>query len=334
MKEAGPNFAGRLLGVTLVELLISILLGSLLALGVVKVYLESLRQYVVDDDMARMQENGRYALKLLSGELRQAGFYGGLTSLENTPPQRVARDCTATGYWALDTRNAVEFIDDFGGSMSTHAGTSLSCVKASTVQAGADVLAVKRTANRPTLKNGSYTAGVSGAKNTQWYLRLEHDGASGSWFYNKSSGFPSGDVGAGSNTDFWEVYTKVFFIRKYSAVASDRYPTLCVAMLAGNGMDTECLVEGVEDMQLTFGVDFDGDGVANRFLSDPNAPEVSNAVSVQISVLLRGANAISGYSNEKSFQLGKKQIQPKNDAFLRRVMTSTVQLRNLAHANI
>ena len=117
-------------------------------------------------------------------------------------------------------------------------------------------------------------------------------------------------------------------------VSSDDLPTLCVAMLVGNRMDTECLIEGIEDMQLEYGIDTDSDGVANQFVSDPNAPEMTNAVSARVYVLLRGANPISGYINGKSFQLGAKQISPKSDAFLRRVMTTTVQLRNSVNIGV
>ncbi len=321
-------------GVTLVELLISILLGTLLALGIVKVYLESMRQYVVDDDMARIQENGRFALGLLGQELMQAGLYGGQFSVDKIAPENLPKDCTVSGYWALDAKHAIEHIDDFSGTLLTGAGTSLSCLKASGIQPNADIFSVKRTASVPTLKDGVYPGGVKSAQDTQWYLRIRNHGASKSWFYNNTSGFPARDIGSGSKTDYWEFYSKVFYLRKYAVVSSDNLPTLCVAMLAGNGMDTECLIEGIEDMQLDYGIDTDSDGVANQFVSDPDVAQMASAVSARVSVLLRGANPISGYINSRSFQLGAKQISPKNDAFLRRVMTSTLQLRNSVNVGV
>lgn len=334
MQSTLKNVPSLMGGVTLVELMVSILLGSLLALGMAKVYLESMRQFVADEDMARIQENGRFALNMLGRELMQAGFYGGQFAMGELASGNVAKDCVVAGNWSLDARYAIEHIDDFSGVLVTGAGTALSCLKPSRVQPGTDVFSVKRTANAPTLKNGFYPNGLKGPRDTQWYLRIRDYGASKSWFYNKTSGFPANDVAHGSKTDYWEMYSKVFYLRKYASVASDSFPTLCVAMLAGNGMDTECLIEGIEDMQLDYGIDMDGDGVANQFVSDPNAPQIASAVSARVSLLLRGANPISGYINGKSFQLGAKQIAPKHDAYLRRVMTSTVQLRNTANAGI
>ncbi|MFK8051195.1 MAG: PilW family protein [Halioglobus sp.] len=323
--------SSQMLGVTLVELLISMLLGTLLAMGIVKVYLEHMRAFVVEEDLSRIQENGRFALNLLSRELMQAGLFGGHLSAGKIAPVNLARDCSAIGPWALKLETPIEHISDFSGSLLTGSGTSFTCVNPSKVQPGTDIFSVKRTANVATLRDGVYQ---SSPRKTQWYLRFRDYGATNEWLYNNTSGFPAVDVGTGSKTDYWEFYSKVFYLRKYATTPSDNVPTLCVAMLAGKGMSSECLIEGIEDMQLDFGVDIDGDGVANQFLRDPNAPQIADAVSARISLLLRGVNPIVGYTNQKSFRLGAKQVPAKNDAFLRRVMTTTVQLRNVVNVGV
>ena len=93
-------------------------------------------------------------------------------------------------------------------------------------------------------------------------------------------------------------------------------------------MTTRCLVEGVEDMQLEFGIDTNDNGVPNQFVADPNTPDIDNAVVARVYLLLRGNSEISGYTNNKSYNLGQKVVAAKNDAYLRRVMTTTVQMRN------
>jgi type IV pilus assembly protein PilW len=91
-------------------------------------------------------------------------------------------------------------------------------------------------------------------------------------------------------------------------------------------------VEGVENMQLEFGVDFDDDGVPNRYLSAPDAGEMRRVVAVKIHLLLRSIVALSGHSDDKVYRLGQKVLPPARDAFLRRVFTSTVLLRNRPRA--
>ena len=62
---------------TLIELHISILLGSVLRLAISGVYLESVRNFTVENEMARLQENGRFSLNLMRREISQAGFFAG-----------------------------------------------------------------------------------------------------------------------------------------------------------------------------------------------------------------------------------------------------------------
>jgi type IV pilus assembly protein PilW len=61
-------------GMTLLELMISMSLGLLLVAGIGAVYVGSNQTYRVQEDNARIQENGRYALEVIGRSLRQAGF--------------------------------------------------------------------------------------------------------------------------------------------------------------------------------------------------------------------------------------------------------------------
>ena len=47
-----------------------------------------------------------------------------------------------------------------------------------------------------------------------------------------------------------------------------------------------------------------------------------------LEVLLRSVNEIQDYTNSKTYQLGQKAVAAKNDGFFRRVMSTTVQMRN------
>ncbi|MEH6582016.1 MAG: PilW family protein [Halioglobus sp.] len=317
-------------GFSLVELMVSILLGVVMSLGFVKLYLESKRNYVAEEDQARLQENGRFAVNILKRELMHAGFYAGSYAAGDREPVGISQDCVATGLWALDTREAIEIIDNYSGSVLTHLGTAFSntCIDKTHITPGTDVLSVKRTAGEATLSNGVYKNGVREAKRTQWYLRVASSGSGLSWWYNDEQGFPSTDAGPAAVADYWEYFSQVFYIRQYSVAPGDGTPALCVARLSGDGMSTECLVEGVEDMQLTFGIDTSGDGIPNEFRPVPATAGTEQTTVARVHLLLRGLQLIAGYQNRKSYRLGSKTIAAKNDAYLRRVLTTTVQIRN------
>ena len=61
-------------GFTIVEIMIALLLSVVLLGGVVQVYSSSKQSYRVAENVARMQENSRFAMNILTKEIRMAGF--------------------------------------------------------------------------------------------------------------------------------------------------------------------------------------------------------------------------------------------------------------------
>ena len=77
----------RARGVTLVELMIAMVISTIVLLGVATVYSSTKRSYKVQEEMARLQENARYAFNAMSRDIRGAGFIGcnpTLNSMLNT----------------------------------------------------------------------------------------------------------------------------------------------------------------------------------------------------------------------------------------------------------
>ena len=62
-------------GLTLLELMISLSLGLLLLTGIGTIYVGSNQTYRVQEQNARIQEAGRYALDILGRSIRQAGYW-------------------------------------------------------------------------------------------------------------------------------------------------------------------------------------------------------------------------------------------------------------------
>lgn len=65
---------GRQRGYSLVELLVGLLLGAFLTAGVVEIFTSLSKDYQMRDSMSRMQEDGRYAIEVMSREIRHAGY--------------------------------------------------------------------------------------------------------------------------------------------------------------------------------------------------------------------------------------------------------------------
>jgi type IV pilus assembly protein PilW len=67
------SLALRQAGLTLLELMISLTLGLLLVAGIGTIYVGSNQTYRVQEENARIQESGRYALEVIGRNIRQAG---------------------------------------------------------------------------------------------------------------------------------------------------------------------------------------------------------------------------------------------------------------------
>lgn len=63
-------------GVTLIELMVALAIGSLLMLGLVQVFAASRAAYVTAEGMGRVQENARFAMDYLQRDIRMAGHFG------------------------------------------------------------------------------------------------------------------------------------------------------------------------------------------------------------------------------------------------------------------
>src|SRR5262245_11198526 len=75
--------ARREAGFTLIELMISIVLGLLIIAAALRLYAQGRSTALVNETVARIQEQGRYALSVIEDDVELAGFYG-FTNLPET----------------------------------------------------------------------------------------------------------------------------------------------------------------------------------------------------------------------------------------------------------
>lgn len=63
-------------GMTLIELMIGMVIAMILLAGVAEIFFGSKQTYRYQEGMARLQENGRYTIDLLTDKIRMAGYMG------------------------------------------------------------------------------------------------------------------------------------------------------------------------------------------------------------------------------------------------------------------
>lgn len=315
-------------GFTLVELMVGMALGIVLVGGVAGMYLETRKNMQQDGELARLQENARFALDYLRFEISASGFFGGSPNNGLSAEDIVDFDCFTGDSWVLVLDNPLELLDNVstGAGPVIDSGHTLDCLPIDDFVDQSDIVLLKRTAGEPTLSDGQIVTSDGTEDLDQWYIKVT-DYSDYSFEY-LTTAIPADEKTAGSAVWYWEYYTKLIFIRDYSFDEDDGIPTMCEYYLVEFHMETQCLVEGIEDMQFELGVDADSNGVADLYVSNPTAAQLENAVSVRAHILVRSIDDLPGYTNNKTYQLGDKSIAAFNDGFLRKVFTTTIKLRN------
>jgi type IV pilus assembly protein PilW len=105
---------------------------------------------------------------------------------------------------------------------------------------------------------------------------------------------------------------------------------------AGPQFNKFSIAEGIENLQLDFGIDTTGDGVADTVsMCDSTTPctatDFSNVVTVQVNLLARNAETSPNYSDDKTYSLGLKGYTlATNDPYRRHAYSALVRMNNVA----
>ncbi len=317
------NCSATTRGFTLIELLIALTLGLILVAGTVVVFVQSRRSAMQDAEIARVLQNGRFTVRLIMRELSMAGLWGNVTdgnAVSHHESLAVRRACN--GDQSADWVFALPAVAFLNNANSTDVAASYDCLPHADIVSGADILVSKRVAGTTTTASDLQAGRI--------YVRS--NGVSAQLFL--ASGEAAEPVMEGDTTNRAYI-AQILYLRDYSVVVGDGIPTLCRAYLNTGtppDMRNECLVEGVENLQLQFGIDTDGDAVANFYHAAPDAAQLSNAVTVRVHLLLRSINSLPGHVDNAIYTLGKERMPAASDGHFRRVFTSTVLLRNRRNA--
>ena len=339
----GDRGLHRQRGVTLVELMIALAIGLLVTVAMLKVYVDASGMYRFNEGLARVQENGRFALEFIRRDARVAGFWGCHGDAALTNGISTSSDAYNKGFDPDE--------EEFGHIIGTEGGDddADSITFRSATGSGALVTAdMSGTDGLITVDNASALATGTAA--------LISDCENGDLF--QITGI-SGKVlahAAGTNAnelpDLKKAYTagaRVYQVRQTTYCVADGIgkdkdgnPIPSLRRAYGKNSVSDCetgdeLLEGIENMQILYGEDTDadaeganGDSTANRYVDfgvdDDFDPD--RIVSVRIYVLARSIN--NNLTTEPSpYNFNGITVTPgSTDKYLRKAFTTTITLRN------
>jgi type IV pilus assembly protein PilW len=320
------NFLGsKQAGMTLVEIMISLLIGAILLGGVLQIFLSTKQTYRMQEGLSRLQENARFAMEFLTFDIRMAG-YQGCPSINTLTPNIIASP--APTYLVGNQFMAVNGANDVAANWNADA-----CGVANECLAGTDTISIMQGENCGGQLTGNWQPGNANiqisAGNTcgisQNSTVLISDCSAADIFRVTNNPGGGGNItlahATSSNTvnRLSKVYTpdaEIFGLRAttyYLRTGTGGQPALWRFDTSSPVAAPIELVEGIDDMQLTYGLDTDADGNADRYIAANLVTDWNNAVSVRITL---SARTLDG------------NLTTTGDGRLRRAMTTTIALRN------
>jgi type IV pilus assembly protein PilW len=299
-------------GVSLIELMVSLVIGSLLIIGAVTVYMQSRTTYRTNEAAARLQETVRYALDVIEPDIRMAGYWGltnrpeyvenrGLPAdTEQTVAAGVTNNCGTN--WTVDAAHYLDGRDQDG------VGYDLDCDGIDPA-ADSDVLIVRRASSNTT----ALTIDRFQIQSNRIRAVVFKDGT-----------LPGGfAVAPASETH--DLVVNAYYISNPGGGA--RF-SLRRQRLLGDTVDDEEIIEGIQDLQVQFGIDTDTDNNADQYVSAEAVPAGAQIVSARIWLMAVAPDIEVGFVDGTNYAYANAAPGTFSDNRRRLLVSKTIQIRN------
>lgn len=344
-------------GAGLIEVMIAITLGLLVLAVLLKALNDSRATFRSQDAASRLQENARYAIHLISRDVRNAGFRGCVRDLTTagTPP--------LTNSLNTNTAFLYDFATPIQGFEGNVDGTWTPVLpngdgNISPVTRETDVLTIRAAQDEPAIVQTSMATDsgivdlpnnmapspiaacdivmVSDCHGNFIFQVTDFTASNGNVAHiaGTSVTCPSGSaISPGNSTaslgrrlpqgaQLFKALTTSYFLRNSS---NGTGPALWRRQ--GNSPAQE-LVEGIHNMQILYGLDSDGNLMPDGYVPATTAMNFRNVVAVRIALLLRSPENASTEKDTRAHVLNGSTVGPFNDNHLYRVFETTITLRN------
>lgn len=317
-------------GFSLIEIMIALLLGSLLTSVVIALFVNNSRAFQETAQYGQLQENGRYAIRTLTQDIRQVSYWGQSVNagIKNQVGWKIANDCPAPAqaYYLMNDAKAKPA--DSSGLWSTRLTKSqyggANCI--TDAMPDSDLLVIKGVRG-PVLNLA--TLNFNQLDDTKTYLLGNQ--AIALFVQGDITAYPP-DLGNPPKGTAWELVEWLYY------VTNEDPPNLQRLALSAGNRTREPLVDGVERLRVLWGVDRNADGNAEFFTTaaaieaDANL-RWSQVVAARIYLLMRSQQD-PFQEDEKIYLLGTdpknadEVFTPVDKNYYRIVMSGMIEIRN------
>lgn len=323
-------------GVSLVELMIAVTISLLVLTALSAVFLSTTQSRNEMQKSMQQQESGRFASELIADNVKMAGYLAEFDSTPLTTPATLPAPCTTSRADLLAAMPLhVQGMNDISAA--------LGCIP--DAKDGTDVLVVRR-ASTCAVTDAGCDGFLAGAFHFQASLCTPNDGSGAELahavnndadyatyhfaFSDTQADFTLRKTSCSSTAlaDIHRYLVHIYYVANNNQTG-DGIPTLKRAELGAGAFTVVPLADGIENMQIQYGVDTDNDGVPNSYTSSPaSTADWRNTMAVSVHLLARNTTSTQGYSNNNSYTLGDKTVAATGDGYKRHVYSTTIQAVN------
>ena len=336
-------------GVSLIELMISITIGLLILVALSALFIGQSRSRVELDKSSRMIDNGRYALDLLSEDLLLAGYYGEFATSSGVPalPTSLPDPCsTVPSNMAAALQMAVQGYD---AATPTSQISSPPCGLTSTagsdlsLKPGSDILVVRRASTATPIVQSQALSGIIYIQSSLCQydtLPFILDSTPANFTLRGLTCTPTSTVPYAVLRQFMvdvyyvsPSYNETIVIPGSGCAVGDCIPTLKRMELdqTTHQFVSTPLVEGIDYMQIEYGLDTNGDGIVDTYVGAPGLADWPNVVAVKMHILAKNTATTMGYTDNRTYSLGPTAgtVSP-GDGYKRHAYDQYMRLANPA----
>ena len=326
----------RQAGLTLVEIMVALAIGSFLIIGAVQIYNQSRQAFVVNESIARVQETAQFAMDTIEADLRMASNWGrnsrglaveGRSLVADDNPNGLTEPTGSTGScgtnWAFDLARPIDGNDN---------AYNLPCATLGGAQGNSDLITIRRATVQPV----ALEAGRLQLQSTRIQGELFESGAVPPAFLPITIHPITGAPSSATHTLMVNSYYVSPTSTLIPGVPTLRRKTLTVQGGAPFINDQE-VAPGVENIQLQLGIDVDEDNTVDRYVNpgdDIYNPAAAGYVpgarvmTARVWLVVRGVTTEFGLQDNRNYQPGNANMGQQNDGFRRLQVSKTILLRN------
>lgn len=334
-------------GLSLIELMVAMTIGLVLLATLASLYSANSQAHNEFSKTSAQIENGRFAIQSIERDIAQSGFYGRASLVSSSPnyvnPDPCATAATSMGFSASPTLTLPN------GVVGLVYGAAVpACLNGYSVMPNSEVLTVRYA-------SGDISAGVD-TKN--YFLQLSQcsQDLAPLAFSKAASAFTLQTLACnGTKAEIRQYVERIYFLSTCDTCSpSDNIPTLKVAELSNGTLAVSSLVQGIQDIHYSYGIDRDQNGSPDCYVDDPGIDNTDNCTTiaptydwsnpvtnwynvtaVRVSVLARNVDKTVGWSDARTYSVGRTTADggqitdgPFNDNYKRHVYTTLARVWN------